>query len=60
VRSGPRCARCDRSSTTIVIEFAAVQVYLDLCEEHLAELLRGARPDPRRRPTPRAEELQIG
>jgi hypothetical protein len=37
------CARCDEPATTVVVEFSAVTAYLDLCEEHLADLLRGAR-----------------
>jgi hypothetical protein len=46
VRLQPRCARCDESATTVVVEFSVVQVYLDLCDEHLRELLRGARRLP--------------
>jgi hypothetical protein len=38
-----RCARCDEPATTVVFEFSAVTAYLDLCEDHLADLLRGAR-----------------
>lgn len=37
------CARCDEPATTVVIELSALTAYLDLCEEHLADLLRGAR-----------------
>ena len=38
------CARCDEPATTVVVEFSAVTAYVDLCEEHLADLLQGARP----------------
>jgi hypothetical protein len=44
VRAAAGCARCDEAATTVVIEFSAATAYLDLCEEHLADLLRGARP----------------
>jgi hypothetical protein len=44
VRAAAGCARCDEPATTVVVEFSAVTAYLDLCEEHLADLLRGARP----------------
>lgn len=37
------CTRCDEDGTTVVVEFSAVVAYLDLCERHLADLLRGAR-----------------
>lgn len=37
------CARCDEPATIVVVEVSAVTAYLDLCEEHLADLLRGAR-----------------
>jgi hypothetical protein len=48
VRAAAGCARCDEPATTVVVEFSAVTAYLDLCEEHLADLLRAARPaDPR-------------
>jgi hypothetical protein len=33
---------------TVIVEFSVVQVYLDLCDEHLSELLRGARRLPER------------
>lgn len=42
----PRCARCDGTAITVIVEFSVVQVYLDLCDEHLNELLRGARRIP--------------
>ncbi|HWL90626.1 MAG TPA: hypothetical protein VNP90_04615 [Actinomycetota bacterium] len=42
--AGTVCTRCDEDGTTVVIEFSAVVAYLDLCERHLADLLRGARP----------------
>ncbi len=38
------CARCGHASTIAVIEFSATQAYIDLCEEHMQELLEGARP----------------
>lgn len=38
------CVRCGEAATTVVVEFSAVMAYLDVCERHLAELLRGARP----------------
>jgi hypothetical protein len=38
------CARCDGEATTVVVEFSAVTAYVDLCERHLADLMRGARP----------------
>jgi hypothetical protein len=44
VRAAAGCARCEEPATTVVVEFSAVTAYLDLCEEHLADLLRGARP----------------
>jgi hypothetical protein len=37
------CARCGRPSTTVVVGFSALYAYLDLCEEHLREVLDGAR-----------------
>ncbi len=45
------CARCGEAATTVVVELSAVTAYLDVCESHLAELLRGARPVEDRRPT---------
>jgi hypothetical protein len=44
VRAAAGCARCDEAGTTVVVEFSAVTTYLELCEEHLADLLLGARP----------------
>jgi hypothetical protein len=44
------CARCDEPATTVVVEFSAVTAYVDLCEDHLADLLRGARPADARGP----------
>jgi len=38
------CARCDEPATTIVVEFSAMTAYVDLCEQHLGDLLLGARP----------------
>jgi hypothetical protein len=46
------CARCDEPATTVVVEFSAVTAYVDLCEEHLADLLRGARPADVTGPSP--------
>lgn len=40
----PICARCDDAAMTVVIGFSAVQVYLDLCQAHLADELTHARP----------------
>lgn len=44
MRAVALCTRCDEPATTVVVEFSAVTAYLDLCEKHLADLLRGARP----------------
>lgn len=41
--SGVRCSRCGEAGTVVIVEVAAVTLYLDLCEAHLADLLRGAR-----------------
>ena len=38
------CARCDEPSTTVVAEISGLTLYMDVCQEHLAELLEGARP----------------
>lgn len=38
------CARCDEPSTTVVAEISGLTLYVDVCQEHLAELLDGARP----------------
>lgn len=51
------CARCGEAATTVVVELSAVTAYLDVCESHLAELLRGARPVGDRRPTALASHL---
>lgn len=40
---GITCSRCGRPATMAVVEVSAVTVYVDLCEHHLADLLRGAR-----------------
>jgi hypothetical protein len=37
------CARCNEPATTVVVEFSAMTAYVDLCEQHLGEFLRGAR-----------------
>jgi hypothetical protein len=37
------CIRCDEHSTIVVIQVGAVEAFLDLCEDHVAELLRGSR-----------------
>jgi hypothetical protein len=56
VRAAAGCARCDEPATTVVVEFSAVTAYLDLCEEHLADLLRGAHPADARGPgSPRSD-----
>jgi hypothetical protein len=44
VHEATGCVRCGEAATTVVVEFSAVTAYLDVCERHLAELLRGARP----------------
>ncbi len=44
------CARCDESSTTVVAEISGLTLYIDVCQEHLAELLEGARQVPPDRP----------
>src|SRR5687768_14455182 len=42
-----QCSRCGASGVTVAVGLAMTFAYLDLCELHLAELLRGARPiDP--------------
>lgn len=51
------CARCGEAATTVVVELSAVTAYLDVCESHLAELLRGARPVKDRRPTASSSHL---
>jgi hypothetical protein len=38
------CARCDEPATTVMVEFSAMTAYVDLCEQHLGDLLLGARP----------------
>jgi hypothetical protein len=38
------CAHCDEPATTVVVELAGIVAYLDVCERHLADLLRGVRP----------------
>lgn len=41
----PGCARCGAGPTSIaIIGFSAAYAYLEVCEEHLADLLRSARP----------------
>jgi len=37
------CARCDEPATTVVVEFSAMTAYVDLCEQHLGDLLLDAR-----------------
>lgn len=40
-----RCARCGAAdASTAVIMLGATYAYLDVCDEHLTELLRNARP----------------
>lgn len=42
---GKGCARCGKDPTsTAVIGFSVDYAYLDVCEEHLADLLQNARP----------------
>jgi len=38
------CAHCGEPATTVVVELTGIVAYLDVCEHHLAELLRGAKP----------------
>jgi len=38
------CTRCEEPSTIVVAEVSGLTLYLDLCQEHLADLLEGARP----------------
>jgi hypothetical protein len=54
------CARCGEAATTVVVELSAVTAYLDVCESHLAELLRGAHPVKDRRPTASSSHLGQG
>jgi hypothetical protein len=42
------CIQCGCSATVVTIEVSGVQAEIDLCEEHLDQLLRGARPVPGR------------
>lgn len=44
------CVRCDEPSTTVVAEICGLTLYIDVCREHLAELLEGARPVAADRP----------
>lgn len=44
------CARCDELSTTVVAEVSGLTLFIDVCQEHLAELLEGARPVAADRP----------
>jgi len=44
------CARCNEPATTVVAEISGLTVYIDLCPEHLDELLEGARPVASDRP----------
>jgi hypothetical protein len=48
-----RCSRCGASGVTVAVGLSATFVYLDLCELHLAELLRRARPIERPTSGPR-------
>jgi hypothetical protein len=38
------CAHCGEPATTVVVELSGIVAYLDVCERHLADLLRGAKP----------------
>ena len=40
------CAHCGEPATVVTIEVGEVQAEIDLCDEHLDRLLRGARPVP--------------
>jgi hypothetical protein len=44
------CVRCDEPSTTVVAEICGLTLYIDVCPEHLAELLERARPAAADRP----------
>jgi hypothetical protein len=44
------CARCDEPATTVVAEISGLTLYIDLCQEHLDELLEGARSVASERP----------
>jgi hypothetical protein len=42
---GPRCSRCGAVGIEhVTLELSDTEVTLDLCEVHLHEVLRGARP----------------
>jgi hypothetical protein len=43
-----RCDRCGGPASTVVIELPVLMAYLDLCQVHLGDLLRNARPIERR------------
>ena len=38
------CAQCGEPATVVTIEVGEVLAEIDLCDEHLDRLLRGARP----------------
>jgi hypothetical protein len=42
------CIQCGGPAMVVTIEVSGVQAEIDLCEEHLDQLLRGARPVPGR------------
>jgi len=45
VRGPAGCARCGMGPTnTAIVGFSAAYAYLDLCDEHLVDLLRTAHP----------------
>jgi hypothetical protein len=57
------CATCGApSATTAVIGLGATYAYLDVCDEHLSDLLRNARPTGDRvesLSTPRGERNRL-
>jgi hypothetical protein len=42
--AGPICALCGQPASVVAIGWAVMWAYLELCEEHLANLLLNARP----------------
>lgn len=54
------CARCNEPATTVVVEFSATTAYVDLCEQHLGDLLLGARSlDVTSSPTHRSDTQEL-
>jgi hypothetical protein len=58
VTSAAGCSRCDEPATTVVVEFSAMTAYVDLCEQHLGDLLQGARRVDVTRPSAHRSETQ--